>query len=126
MRLVLTALAATTVALAGCDSGQTPEERAKACRALADEVKNVDLSSTPDEKSADEVAEALDDRITELRDEDAHSAAVELHTSLHAVAHALEDGDNDHAARATERARNAAREAAAACGLTPADFGLTG
>lgn len=110
-----------------CSTEQSPEEKAKACKALAADVKGVDLTTAPAKGDADqieEVAESLDERIGELRDEDAHDAAIDIHLSLHAAEDALRDGDTDRAAEKMTKARAAAQKAATACGLAPADFGI--
>ncbi|HET7529975.1 MAG TPA: hypothetical protein VFJ98_03345 [Mycobacteriales bacterium] len=117
--VVATALLAT-----GCVGSQSPEERAAACQRLADDVSGLDLSGLPDADDVEATANALDPRLSELRDPSAHEAAVDLHSSLHALARALKRGDTEHANEVADEARKAARDAADACDLDPASFGL--
>jgi hypothetical protein len=123
MRLVVIATVAV-IGVTGCVSSQSPEDRSRACHALADDVSGIDLDGTPTLDQAKSVATKLDSRLSELRDPSTHDPAVELHASVHVIQNALEDGDAAKAADATRRARTAATEAATACHLPPADFGL--
>jgi hypothetical protein len=120
------ALVAGAVSLltTACVGSQSPEERAAACQRLADDVSGLDLSAVPDADAVESTANALDARLSELRDPSAHEAAVELHSSLHALARALKRGDTEHASEVAGEARQAARDAADACDLDPASFGL--
>jgi hypothetical protein len=116
-----------TVALSlasGCVSSQSPEDRSRACRGLADDVSGVDLDGSPTVDQATNAGLALDSRLSQLRDPSIHDPAVRLHSNVHRIQSALEDGDTERAAEATRAARTAALQAADACDLSPADFGL--
>ena len=124
MRRIAALLVVGLFAAPACVSSQSPEERAAACERLATDVSGIDLS---DPSGADEVqatADELDARISELRDPSAHDAAVQLHASLHALARALDRGDDEHAVEVADEARQAAMDAADACDLEPSRFGL--
>lgn len=123
MTAVFTTVAVLTVTT-GCISSQSPEDRARACRGLADDVSDIDLAGTPTLAQAKNVGLKLDSRIIELRDPSSHDPAIDLHANVHVIQKALEDGNQQRAADATQRARSAALKAAKACKLSPADFGL--
>jgi hypothetical protein len=121
---VVVAGAVLTLGAAGCVDSQSPEELAAACDRLADDVAEADLSGTPTAEQAEETAEALDERLSELRDPDAHDAVVDLHSALHALEEALDRDDSEHADEVLADARGAAKDAAEACDLEPSRFGV--
>ena len=108
----------------GCVDSQSPEELKAACGRLADDVSEAKLSGTVTAEQADETAEALDERLSEIRDTDAHDAVADLHSWLHALEKALERDDAEHAADLLNDARQAARDAAEACDLEPSRLGV--
>jgi hypothetical protein len=105
-------------------SSQSPEDKTRACRGLAADVSGHDHVRTPPREQATKVGLALDSRLSQLRDPSTHDPAITLHANVHRIQKALEDGDSERAGEATRAAKAAALEAADACDLSPADFGL--
>jgi hypothetical protein len=122
--LIAGPFAAVVALTSACVDSQSPEELEAACGRLADDVAEAQLSGTPTAEQAEETAEALDERLSELRDPDAHEAVADLHSALHALEEALERDDDEHAADVLTDARGAANDAAEACDLDPSRFGV--
>lgn len=117
-RLVLAALLLT-----GCGaSGLSPQEQAQRCADLADAVAKAHLSSTPDESTAREVADSLDNRLSRLGSPAVHDPAVQLHQDLHQIEKALRRGDRVRADEVAARARQHVAQVADACDLPASRF----
>ena len=124
MRFAKVSVVVVALAVSGCVSSQSPEDRAAACGRLADDVSRAGLSGTPTLDQAEDSSNRLDARLSELRDPSAHDAAVALHASLHALVRALDRDDAEHAAEVVDQAREQAKDAAEACDLDPSRFGV--
>lgn len=114
--------AALLLAACGISNGLTPQQRADRCADFARAVARAQLSGTPDEKLAREVADSLDGKLSRLGSPDLHDPAVSLHQDLHAVQLAQRQGSSSKADEAAAKARTHAAALAKACDLPVTDF----
>jgi hypothetical protein len=109
---------------AACGTSASKADNVALCTGLRADLQGAALAGTPSREQASATAIRLDPRVTQVADPSLHDAVVRLHQHLHAVDVAWRKRGPDDAARAADRARAAARQAARACHL-PEDAFLT-
>ena len=92
------------------------------CLDFADAVAKANLTSTPSEAVARDVANSLDSRLSRLGSPAVHDPAVKLHQDLHAVEVARRRNEPADADRAASRAREDIDRLAAACDVPSSRF----
>lgn len=118
----LPAAALCLLALTGCSSVTETADRAADCVALARDVAAAGISGTPSVEDAEAAVRRLDDRVAQLGEGEVRDAAVELRDRLSELAEAARAGDAGEVQRAGDAARQAARDAAAACSIPVDQF----
>lgn len=111
--IVLVSLALLT---AGCSEAQQVQD----CAGLASDVARAGLDGIPTQAEAQEATRRLDERVSSLESEQVREAAADLRDRLRELQEAARSTDPAAIQQAADRAREAARTAAQACGL-PAD-----
>ena len=114
---------ALLLVLAGCSAQSLSSQELKSrCLDFADAVSRAQLSTTPNEKLARDVADSLDNKLSRLGSPAVHDPAVKLHQALHAIEVAQRNDRTDQANEATARARENIDKLAKACDLPSSRF----
>jgi hypothetical protein len=113
----LPALLLAPLLLVGCASAQQAVDRTTDCVALAGDVAAAGLDGTPTLADAEAAVQRLDDRLASLDEGDVRDAATVLRDRLVDVVEAARAGDPAALQEAGDAARQAARDAAATCGV---------
>jgi hypothetical protein len=112
----------TVVLLTGCSEARNAVSTVSDCAALARDVASTGLSGVPTREEAETALQRLDDRVDGLADTRVRDAAADLRDRLRELAEATRSADPVAAQEAAERARDAARSTAEACGLPAEQF----
>lgn len=110
------------LALTGCSQVQETAGRAGDCVALARDAASAGLSGTPSVADAEAAVRRLDDRVASIGDPQLKQAAGALRDRLRELADAARNADPVAATAAADRARQAARDTAATCGVPVDQF----
>jgi hypothetical protein len=119
-RPLLPVLALLALLGAGCSDPRDTAATLSDCTALASDVAQLGLGGVPTQADAEAALQRLDDRLADLDSPQVRDAAGELRDRVRELQEAARAGDAAATTAAVERARDAARAAAEACGL-PAD-----
>jgi hypothetical protein len=122
VRSRLPAAALCLLALTGCSAITDTADRAADCVGLARDVAASGLSGTPTVEDAEAAVRRLDDRIAQLGEGEVRDAATALRDRLRELAEAARAGDAGEVQRSGDAARQAARDAAAACSIPVDQF----
>lgn len=119
-RPLLPALLLLALLGTGCSDARDTAAKLSDCTALASDVAQLGLDGTPSQADAAAALERLDDRLADLDSPEVRDAAGDVRDRVRELQEAARSGDSAATTAAIERARDAARTAAQACGL-PAD-----
>ena len=119
-RVLLPLLLPMILLVGGCAQARETAGTVRDCAGLAADVARTGLSGVPSQADAEQAVQRLDDRIKGLESTTVRDAATALRDRLQELQRAAGDADPAAAQRAIEATRDAARNAAQACGL-PAD-----
>jgi hypothetical protein len=115
-------LVAVGLLAVACSTSASKADTVALCNALTADLKGAGLAGTPTSEQASAAAVRLDPRVTQVADPGLHEAVVRLHQHLHEVDVAWRKRGSDDAARAADRARKDAQQAARACHLPAETF----
>ena len=116
------AAAACLLAVTACGQVADTASRASDCVDLARDVAASGLSGSPTREEAEQAVQRLDERVQTLDDPEVRAAAEALRDRLRELREAAASADPAAAQEAAESAREAAREAASACSLPVDQF----
>ncbi len=117
------ALVVTAVLLAGCaGSSLSAADKTERCTAFATTVSAARLTTTPDEATARDTANALDSLLATMSTPALHDPAVQVHQQLHEIEKWQRKADATRADEAAKKARDQLAALAKACALPASDF----
>lgn len=122
-RVTTTAAAALCLlVLPACGQVADTAGRASDCLALANDVAQSGLASTPTRAEAEQAVQRLDERVQQLDDPEVKAAAETLRDRLRELREAAASADPAAVQQAAEAAREAGRGAARTCSLPVDQF----
>lgn len=122
-RRLLPLLVPAAVLLTGaCSQAVDTATTVRDCAGLASDVARSGLADVPTKAEADAAVQRLDDRIGQLESTTVKQAATTLRDRLRDLQDAVAGADPDQAQQAVQAAREAATDAASACGLPAEQF----
>lgn len=114
---------ALLLVLAGCSANSlSADELQSRCLDFADTVSKAQLSTTPSEERARDVADRLDNQLSRLASPAVHDPAVKVHQALHAIEIAQRHDRTAEADEAAARARENIDKLAEACDVPSSRF----
>ena len=110
------------LAVTACSDIADTAGRASDCVALARDVAESGLASTPTRAEAEQAVQRLDERVQQLDDPEVKAAAETLRDRLQELREAAASADPAAVQQASEAAREAGRDAARTCSLPVDQF----